>query len=150
MLAAKNRHLYEQIQQRQIEEKQAIEHLKAEPVESLTAQQQLFRRLCTLMADQHPYTDEGLNRDGLAQLLGTNAKYIDQAIHDCSHGETTGNFINRYRMEQAAHLLKTTGPDTALCATGGFARWAIEGSDLPYRVEPDLTLFGLGVIHDFN
>ena len=52
--------------------------------------------------------------------------------------------------EVTAHLLKTTGPGTALCATGGFARWAIEGSDLPYRVEPDLTLFGLGVIHDFN
>ena len=52
--------------------------------------------------------------------------------------------------EVTAHLLKTTGPDTTLCATGGFARWAIEVSDLPYRVEPDLTLFGLGVIHDFN
>lgn len=52
--------------------------------------------------------------------------------------------------EVTAHLMKTTGPDAHLCATGGYARWAIEGSDLPYSVEPDLTLFGLGVIHDFN
>ena len=114
VLAAKNRSLYEQIQQQELKEQQAIEQLKAEPEESLTIQQQLFRRLCTLMAEQKPYTDEGLNRDGLAQLLGTNAKYIDQAIHDCSHGETTGNFINRYRMEHVAHLLKTTDEPISL------------------------------------
>ena len=114
VLASKNRHLYEQIQQRELEELQAIAQLKAEPEESLTPQQQLFRRLCMLMADQQPYTDESLNRDGLAQLLGTNSKYIDQAIHDCSHGETTGAFINRYRMEQAARLLKTTDDPVSL------------------------------------
>lgn len=41
-----------------------------------------------------------------------------------------------------------TGPETAFCATGGYAAWAL--SDFPgVSVEPDLTLFGLGVIHDF-
>ena len=114
VLAAKNRSLYEQIQQLELKEQQAIEQLKAEPEESLNVQQQLFRRLCTLMDEQKPYTDEGLNRDGLAQLLGTNAKYIDQAIHDCSFGETTGNFINRYRMEHVARLLKTTDEPISL------------------------------------
>lgn len=108
VLMQKNRYLYEQIQRREREEKQAIEQLKAEPEEVLTAGQQLFRRICTLMSEQQPYTDEGLNRDGLAQLLGTNGKYIDQAIHDCSHGETTSSFINRYRLEHVARLLKTT------------------------------------------
>lgn len=111
---AKNRHLYEQMQQREREEQQVIEQLKAEPEEVLTPGQQLFRRICALMAEQQPYTDEGLNRDGLAQLLGTNAKYIDQAIHDCSRGETTGNFINRYRLEHVARLLKTTDEPISL------------------------------------
>ena len=114
VLTLKNRYLYEQIQQREREEQQALEQLKAEPEEVLTAGQQLFRRICALMSEQQPYTDEGLNRDGLAQLLGTNAKYIDQAIHDCSHGETTGNFINRYRLEHVARLLKTTDEPISL------------------------------------
>ena len=50
--------------------------------------------------------------------------------------------------EVTRYLLATTGPDAALCATGGYARWALEGTDLPYSIEPDLTLYGLGVIHD--
>lgn len=114
VLTLKNRYLYEQIQQREREEQQALEQLKAEPEEVLTAGQQLFRRICALMSEQQPYTDKGLNRDGLAQLLGTNAKYIDQAIHDCSHGETTGSFINRYRLEHVARLLKTTDEPISL------------------------------------
>jgi AraC-like DNA-binding protein len=60
------------------------------------------------MAEQQPYTDENLNSDTLAQLLGTNAKYVVQAIRECSHGETVGDFITRYRLEHVAHLLKTT------------------------------------------
>lgn len=78
------------------------------------AEQQLYRRLCTLMTDQQPYTDETLNRDTLAQLLGTNAKYVVQAIRECSHGETVMDFINRYRLENVAYLLKTTDDPIAL------------------------------------
>ena len=51
--------------------------------------------------------------------------------------------------EVTRYLQETTGPGAALCATGGYARWALEGSGLDYTIEPDLTLFGLGVIHDF-
>ena len=108
VLTEKNRRLYEQIEQREQEQQQSIKQLEAAPEESLTAEQQLYRRLCALMAEQQPYTDENLNRDMLAQLLGTNAKYVVQAIRDCSHGETVGDFINRYRLEYVAHLLKTT------------------------------------------
>ena len=108
VLTEKNRRLYEQIEQHEQEQQQSIEQLEAAPEESLTAELQLYRRLCALMAEQQPYTDENLNRDMLAQLLGTNAKYVVQAIRDCSHGETVGDFINRYRLEYVAHLLKTT------------------------------------------
>ena len=113
-LAAKNRSLYEQIQQREKGAQQAFEQLKAEPEEQLTAAQQLYRRLCVLMAEQQPYTDETLNRDTLAQMLGTNAKYVVQAIRECSHGETVGDFITRYRLEHVAHLLKTTDESVGL------------------------------------
>jgi AraC-like DNA-binding protein len=114
VLAAKNRKLYEEIEQRRQEEQQEMAQLQAAPEEQLTADQQLFRRLCTLMDEQKPYTDETLNRDSLARLLGTNAKYVEQAIRQCSKGETVGDFINRYRLERVAYLLKNTDDSIAV------------------------------------
>ena len=37
-----------------------------------------------------------------------------------------------------------------LCATGGFARWALEGINLPFKIDQDLTLYGLSRIYDLN
>ena len=108
VLRAKNRHLYKQIEERTKEEEALLSTLQAQPEDSLSTEQQLFRRLCLLMSEQQPYTDENLNRDTLAQLLGTNARYIVQAVRNCSHGETVSDFITRYRLEHVARLLKTT------------------------------------------
>lgn len=113
-LFEKNRRLLAEMEQREREERQAIEQLKAEPEELLTASQQLYRRLCELMIEQQPFTDETLNRETLAQLLGTNPKYIDQAITECSNGDTTRDFINRYRVQHIATLLKTTDDSISL------------------------------------
>jgi len=52
--------------------------------------------------------------------------------------------------ETIHYLLDTTGKDVTLCATGGYARWALEGINMPFHIDPDLTLFGLGVIHDYQ
>jgi hypothetical protein len=40
--------------------------------------------------------------------------------------------------------------DVRLCATGGYARWALEGLDMPFSFDPDLTLLGLGRIGELN
>ena len=114
VLTEKNRKLYEEIEQRRMEQQQDLKHLKATPEEQLTAEQQLYRRLCTLMDERQPYTDESLNREALAQLVGTNVKYLEQAIRQCSKGDTVGDFINRYRLEHAARLLKTTDDPIAI------------------------------------
>lgn len=114
VLFEKNRRLLAEMEQLEREERQAIEQLKAEPEELLTASQQLYRRLCELMIEQQPFTDETLNRETLAQLLGTNPKYIDQAITECSNGDTTRDFINRYRVQHIATLLKTTDDSISL------------------------------------
>jgi len=37
-----------------------------------------------------------------------------------------------------------------LCATGGYAAWALAESDLPVRLDPDLTLFGIARIYELN
>lgn len=114
VLTDKNRKLYEEIEQRRQEQQQEMELLQSAPEEQLTTEQQLFRRLCTLMDEQQPYTDETLNRDTLAQMAGTNEKYVEQAIRQCSKGETVSDFINRYRLEHVARLLKTTSDPIAI------------------------------------
>ena len=36
--------------------------------------------------------------------------------------------------------------DFKLVATGGFARWALKDLDLPFVIDPTLTLFGAGLV----
>ncbi len=37
-----------------------------------------------------------------------------------------------------------------LCATGGYARWVMQGMDLPFRYDKYLTLYGIARIHELN
>jgi len=54
-------------------------------------------------------------------------------------------------VEIVKHVKEAMGEtDVALCATGGFARWALQGSDMPFHFRPDLTLYGLGRIYELN
>lgn len=46
------------------------------------------------------------------------------------------------------HTLK--GQTVCLCATGGYAAWALAGCDLPVRLDQDLTLFGIARIYELN
>lgn len=50
--------------------------------------------------------------------------------------------------ELVAHLQKPFGGLARVVATGGFAGWVLEGSDLDFTLDPTLTLFGLGVIFE--
>ena len=113
-----------EIEQREREEQQAIEQLKAQPEESLTAQQQLFRRICDLMdSPDHIYTDTSLDRFRLAQLVGTNEHYVSDAISACCNSKSVNGFLNEYRLRYAAHLLATTTEPVALIAElSGFSR----------------------------
>ncbi len=53
--------------------------------------------------------------------------------------------------EIIAHLIDGLGSKSvALCATGGFAKWVLNGAQMPFSVEPNLTLEGLGRIFDLN
>jgi type III pantothenate kinase len=38
----------------------------------------------------------------------------------------------------------------ALCATGGYAKWALHGLDMSFTIDPDLTLFGISRIFELN
>ncbi len=124
VLLEKNRRLLDDIKQREREQQQAIEQLKAEPEEQLTTEQQLFRHICEFMeSPEHIYTDSELDRSRLAQLLGTNEHYITDAISACTNGKSVNSFLNEYRLRYAAHLLSTTTNSVTLIAElSGFSR----------------------------
>ena len=48
--------------------------------------------------------------------------------------------------EIVAELKKNFRCDFKLVATGGFAKWVLKGLDLPFTVDPTLTLYGAGLI----
>ena len=123
-LLEKNRWLLADIEQREQEQKQVIVQLKAEPQENLTANQQLFCRICDLMdGPDHIYTDTDMDRNRLAQLLGTNEHYVTDAISTCTDGKSINGFLNEYRLRYAARLLATTKDPVALIAElSGFSR----------------------------
>ncbi len=124
VLLEKNRRLLADIEQREQEQLQTIEQLKAEPEENLTANQQLFRRICDLMdGPDHIYTDTDLDRNRLAQLLGTNEHYVTDAISTCTNGKNVNGFLNEYRLRYATRLLTTTTDAVAVIAElSGFSR----------------------------
>ena len=53
--------------------------------------------------------------------------------------------------EITGHLLHSMGDrNVRLCATGGYAKQALRGLDLPFVIDPDLTLRGLWKIYELN
>ena len=48
--------------------------------------------------------------------------------------------------EIVAELSKNFKTDFKLVATGGFAKWVLRDLDLPFTIDPTLTLFGAGLI----
>ena len=48
--------------------------------------------------------------------------------------------------EIVSELGRGFGCDFRLVATGGFAGWVLSGLDLPFVVDPTLTLYGIGLV----
>lgn len=118
----KNRELYEVIQLEQERKENEIERIAHQPEHEHTPNEHLFLRLIELMKKEKPYTDAELNRDTLASMLGTNHRYVDDAIRACSDNQSTNAFINSYRVDHAARLLTDTDEPIAIIAEmSGFA-----------------------------
>ena len=97
------------------EAKEAEESEEAEEAAISAKSRELFPKIVKLMEEQQLYTDEDLNRDMIAEKLGTNYKYVVKAINDCT-GETLTAFINGYRMRHATRLLRDTDDSIAIIA----------------------------------
>ena len=115
VLMAKNRKLYEEIEQREQEQQQVIEKLEATPEVSLNANQQLFRQICEIMKNPDIFAEPETNQDTIAAIVGTNRTYVYDAIRECTN-LTPADFINGYRLRHAATLLATTDHSVALIA----------------------------------
>ena len=114
-LEAKNRSLYQEIQQREKAEADEREALRERPAETLSQSELLYRRLCELMNNPDVFTDSDTNQDTLASLAGTNRTYVYDALRECA-GVTPTDFINGYRLRYAARLLATTSDSVSLIA----------------------------------
>jgi AraC-like DNA-binding protein len=114
-LEAKNRSLYQEIQQREKTEADEREALQERPAETLSQSELLYRRLCKLMNNPDVFTDPDTNQDTLATLAGTNRTYVYDALRECA-GVTPIDFINGYRLRYAARLLATTPDSVSLIA----------------------------------
>lgn len=97
------------------ESEEAKEAEEAEEAAISAKSRELFPKIVKLMEEQQLYTDEDLNRDMIAEKLGTNYKYVVKAIKDCT-GETLTAFINGYRMRHATRLLRDTDDSIAIIA----------------------------------
>ena len=117
-LAKKNRSLYEQIQQRQQAEAEKCASRFAR--DGLTANQQLYRRLCELTKSPDVFTDPDTNHETLARLLGTNYQYVYAALRECAD-TTPADYLNRLRIQYAAQLLeKSDDPIGLIIEQSGF------------------------------
>ena len=75
-LKAKNQVLYRRIQEQIRQENKAVETIKQIPENDLSRELRLFINLNELLEKEKLYTDPTLNRDDLAQRLGTNRTYL--------------------------------------------------------------------------
>ena len=66
--------------------------------------QALYDRACQLMEQERLYTDPQLNRERLAELLGTNRTYLSTIIKEKS-GMSYLQFVNSYRIDEAIRIL---------------------------------------------
>lgn len=84
----------------------------------------IYRELCRLMEQERIYTDPQLNRESLAQRVGTNKSYLTTIVSECSGGKNLSQFINHYRIQEAVRILSDREhidyPLKQLCTDLGF------------------------------
>ena len=113
-LSERDHDLYATIQQMLEKQKDAELALEETPETALSNTQQLYQRIVRLMTEQKPYTDSNMNRDSLAQMLGTNYNLLADAIRECANGQSIGDFIEDWRLRYAAQLLAETNHSIGL------------------------------------
>ena len=122
-LRAKSRVLYRRIQEQTQRENMAVETIKQIPEGDLSRELRLFINLNELLEKEKLFTDPALNRDELAQRLGTNRTYLIEAVRAYGGNMTVREFLNDFRLKHAVELLAQTNVFSIdqICYDSGFA-----------------------------
>lgn len=110
-LRRKNLSLYRRIQELTRSEKEARRALDMVPEVELSREMKLFRQLERMMAGERPFTDPSLDRGSLAARLGTNEKYLADAVREGA-GTTIAAYISDLRLAWSLELLSGSGDIT--------------------------------------
>lgn len=111
-LRNKNLVLYKQIRESSRSEKKIGDAAKILSEQEPNRETKLYWQLNELMQKERLFIEPTIDRKKLADLLGTNEKYLADAIRQES-GETVAIYINRMRLQYALQLLDTE-PDMTL------------------------------------
>lgn len=103
-LRAKNRVLYQQIQEQLHRPRAERPAADAAPAEELSRGMLLVRDLEHLMGEEQLYAAPDIDRKLLASRLNTNERYLADAIRE-STGLTVSAYITRLRLEHALRLI---------------------------------------------
>lgn len=89
----------------------------SQPSSAITPEKQaeIISRLESLMLDVSVYTDNDINKDKVARLIGTNRTYLSRIIND-HYGLTFTQLINNLRIKEAIRILSDADDDTPLKA----------------------------------
>jgi len=117
-LKEKNRSLYHQItEQRKLLEKSVPDTPKSiveETVEGAGIENnELMERLNALMRSEQSYTQAGITRKAVADMLNTNETYLFEAIKKC-YNLTWGEYLNVLRLDHARDMLATPNCDLTI------------------------------------
>lgn len=112
-LKRKTDSLYNRIQEMTRVEREASRILELIPEGELSREMKLFRELAGVMNSEKLFLDPDLDRRSVAGRLGTNEKYLANAIHEGAAGATFTNYISGLRLAHSLDLL-TRNPDMTL------------------------------------
>ena len=112
-LRLKNMSLYEQINSNMRNVSSSAKVLQMTPDDELSRGLRLFRSIAMLMEEQKPYTSQAFNRSSLAHLMGTNEKYVADAVREGA-GTTVANYITDTRLNHSLELLSDEPGDGQL------------------------------------
>lgn len=103
-LRRKNQSLYEQINSNLRNVGSSAKVLQMTPEDELSREMQLYRKIACLMEEEKPYRDATFNRTALAKMMGTNEKYVADAVREGA-GTTVSNYITDIRLNCSLELL---------------------------------------------
>ena len=79
----------------------------------------LFKRLNTLMEEEHLYRNRNITLEQMAKMLDIHRNYLSQAINRCA-GTNFNIFINEFRVKEAVRIISGINPQNSSIETTAF------------------------------